>query len=239
VSNLTKPAGYPYALKDPVPHGELNEICEQYSKAPNLDEGSSHTPTGTVDIDGSSGGGFTFTNNAIFDGFLEVLSLTIDAAAAGAVGFTEKVEVYVEKRLEMLGNLGAAARFVLGARSRFNCVPYNVNDADLTINLTEASPILILDKPTAVRTLTLEQATDTQKENGDFWEIYMPIPPTDDADYWQIKREGSANNICVMQGKYDVGATAPGYYPAFCKIYLKAGVWRLAGGAGINWDTDA
>jgi hypothetical protein len=239
VSNFDGPDGYPYAEKAPLPSDDISKIVEEYKKAPNFDDGSSHTPTDVISLSGADGGGFEFADDFKFDGFLETLSLTIDAAVDGAIGFGSKLSLFVQKRLEMLGNLGAPARFVLGTRSRVNCVPYELGNTDISLDLTEASPIIVLAKPTAVRTLTLLQATDTAKENGDIWEIHMPVPPTDDADYWIIKREGSANNICVMQGKYGAGDTAPGYFPAFCKVYLKAGVWRLVGGAGINWDTDA
>lgn len=92
--NLTKPASYPYGLKGPVPHDDLNEICEQYSKAPNFDDGSAHTPANDIELSGSGGGGFSFDTSSPFPffGYLDVSSgLRFTAPTSGQVRFNSTV----------------------------------------------------------------------------------------------------------------------------------------------------
>lgn len=94
MANLTKPAGYPYALKDPVPHDQLNEICEQYSKAPNFDDGSAHAPTDDIELSGAGGGGFSFDTSDPFPffGHLDVSSgLRFTAPTSGQVRINSTV----------------------------------------------------------------------------------------------------------------------------------------------------
>lgn len=134
----------------------------------------------------------------------------------------------------------AGGRMVLSGGSRINIPVTRLTDADHTVSAADG-PVFILAKPTAARTITIQQASDINKSNGDTLEFYMPIPPTADpaSAYYALKREGSANNIGILWGKYFPAAGAGDAYPGFARVQLEAGVWRLAGGAGVNWDTDA
>jgi hypothetical protein len=117
VSNLTQPAGYPYALKDPVPHDDLNDICEQYAKAPNADDGSAHAPTGDLEWSGVGGGGFKFdtTNPFPFYGYLDVSSaLRLTAPVSGAVVFDELVALDVLGPLTLKTGFSAAVTLESG-----------------------------------------------------------------------------------------------------------------------------
>lgn len=72
MSNFTNPHGGPYVLRDPYLHDELNALVEQLLKAPNFDDGSAHAPTGDVELSGSMGGGFEFSDLFPFRGDLLV-----------------------------------------------------------------------------------------------------------------------------------------------------------------------
>jgi hypothetical protein len=132
------------------------------------------------------------------------------------------------------------ARFSMAIGARNNVSHVELADANHTIDAGFDGPEYVLSKPTAVRTITIKQATDTGKYEDDTLTFWMPVPPDDpSAAYYQIRREGSVNNIAILWGKYTPSAGAGEAYPGFCRVYLKSSVWRLLGGAGINFDTDA
>ena len=142
--------------------------------------------------------------------------------------------------IEIRGGIGDPGRLSFGVRGRIKMPPYRILNTSPTINVTETGPCIVLAKPTAVRTITIEQASDTAKEDGDYVTFWLPVPPDDpDAAYWVIKREGSANNIAILNGKYLPAAGAGDARSGFCRIHLESGVWRLSGGAGVNPDVDA
>ena len=242
MANFINPHAGPWGNKDPFTHGELNDIVEQLLKAPNFDDGSAHTPTGDIQLDGSNGKGFDFQNNVKLDGFVGVTSLNVAAldGIAGAVGFAYEVGVFALGRLELNGGTTSKlARLKLATRSRMSCTPKHFTGSG-TLNVGLDGSMVVLGQPSSALTLTIAQASDTYKEDGDFVDIYLPKPGTDPAShYWAIKREGSANNICILWGKYLPTAGSGETYPGYCRIYLRSGVWRLAGGAGVNYDTDA
>lgn len=146
----------------------------------------------------------------------------------------------VHGEIEIRGAVGDPGRLSFGARGRLKMPAFRILNSSPTINITETGPCIVLAKPTAVRTITIQQATDTAKEDGDSVVFWLPVPPDDpDAAYWVIKREGSANNIAILNGKYMPAAGAGEARPGFCRIHLEGGVWRLSGGGGCNFDTDA
>lgn len=146
----------------------------------------------------------------------------------------------VHGEIEIRGGVGDPGRLSFGARSRLKMPPYRILNVNTTINITETGPCIILTKPTAARTITIEQATDAAKEDGDSVTFWLPVPPDDpDSGYWVIKREGSASNIAILNGKNMPTAGAGEARPGFCRVHLEGGVWRFSGGAGCNNDTDA
>lgn len=161
--------------------------------------------------------------------------------ANAGFGISEGAEAFVSDSLTLTGSTTTPARLVYSTRSRLNCEVTRLSDADHTVNASTDGPVIVLAKPTAVRTITIEQASDTVKANGDTLEFWLPIPPTADpaTAHWVLKREGSANNIAILWGKYYPAVVAGECYPGFARVHLEGGVWRLSGGAGVNWDTDA
>ena len=157
-----------------------------------------------------------------------------------AVHMPNGSEASIHGKFEIRGGVGTPGRLSFGVRGRVKMPPFRIANSSPTINITETGPFIVLDKPTAIRTITIEQATDAAKEVGAYVKFWMPVPPDDpDAAYWIIKREGSANNIVILNGKYMPAAGAGEARPGFCRIHLEGGVWRLSGGSGCNWDTDA
>lgn len=143
-------------------------------------------------------------------------------------------------KVEIRGNVDAPGRLSFGSRGRIKAPVYRIGNTNQTINITETGPVIVLAKPTTIRTVTILQASDTAKEDGDSVTFYMPVPPDNpDTAYWIIKREGSVNNIAILWGKYMPTAGAAEAFPGFCRIHCEGGVWRLTGGAGCNFDTDA
>jgi hypothetical protein len=163
-------------------------------------------------------------------GILQVLAGSAFGIAPGAYGF-------IEDRFEFSGSPSVPARLVLGSRSRFNVPPRRLSNANHTVNCSTDGPVVILDLPTATRTITIDQASDTVKEDGDIIDFYIPRPPTSVAGTWVLKREGSANTIATYGGTVDGGST---FWPGYVRIHLEGGVWRFSGGSmGVTPGTDA
>ena len=104
--------------------------------------------------------------------------------------------------------------------------PQRLTNADHTISVHDGTTV-ILATPTAVRTITVEQATDPplNGERIDF-ELYAPGGV---GNYYEIKREGSANYIVRLDGYDGSGTIMEGR----CSIQFEGGVWRLLGGIGL------
>jgi hypothetical protein len=140
--------GYPFANKDPFPHGSANEASERIVKSPNFDEGSAHAPTGDIELSGTNGKGFVFSDLFQISGqTLLVTQLLLGATSTAVIGLAAKIETYISGRLELLGSVGVPARFRLGVRSRKNEHVSRISNSSTTINATEKGPIVILAKP--------------------------------------------------------------------------------------------
>ena len=138
--NLTKPASYPYGLKAPVPHDELNEICEQYSKAPNADDGSAHAPTADIEWSGAGTGGFSFdtTDPFPFYGYLDVRSgLRFTAPVSGQVRFNDTVAIDIFST-NMTLQSGALLTLASGAQISVSSGATVTHASGSTTNLTGA-----------------------------------------------------------------------------------------------------
>lgn len=179
--------------------------------------------------------GATFTGLVTIQGDLYIDASTLLVQSGAGFGIAEGATATCADSFTLQGSATTPARLVYGNRSRLNIPVTRLSDADHTVNADTDGPVIILAKPTAVRTITIEQATDTLKENGDTLEFYIPVPPDNAADYWVFKREGSANNIALFTGDYGAGTWWPGYV----RIHLEGGVWRLSTVVGGNFDTDA
>lgn len=242
MANHTPLTGYPYGAKAPFPHGSANEASERIVKSHNADEGSSHVPTGDSGWSGAGGFGWTFADSFPFTGSLLIpdsTSLGFGTDGAATISIGQGVQTFFVDLVSLSGSPTVQSRFKLGAYSRTAAHITRINSS-ATVNAMTQGPVIILGKPTGAQTLTLAQASDTNLATDDYFEIYMPKPGTDPAsDYWIIKREGSGNNIAIMWGKYLPSAGSGDTYPAFCRVHVEGGVWRLTGGAGINYDTDA
>lgn len=243
MANHTNLPNYPYPAKAPFPHGDANDASEKIVKSPNFDEGSAHAPSADIELSGSLGGGFSFADSFPFRGGLlipegETLAFG-SAGAGGSITTSELVSLWVSGTITLTNGATKQAKLHLAAYSRVAMHKTRI-PGTATVNAMTQGPIVILGKPTGAQTLTLAQASDTNLDDDDYFEIYMPKPGNDPAsDYWIIKREGSANNIAIMWGKYLPSAGAGDAYPAYCRVHVEGGVWRLTGGAGINYDTDA
>jgi len=242
MGNFVPLPGYPYANKAPFPHGDANTVSEDLVKAHNADEGSSHVPTGDSGWSGAAGFGWTFADSFPFTGSLLIpdsTSLGFGTDGAATISIGQGVQTFFVDLVSLSGSPTVQSRLKLGTYSRTAAHKTRINSS-ATVNAMTQGPVIILGKPTGAQTLTLAQASDTNLADDDYFEIYMPKPGTDPAsDYWIIKREGSANNIAIMWGKYLPSAGSGDTYPAFCRVHVEGGVWRLTGGAGINYDTDA
>lgn len=127
---------------------------------------------------------------------------------------------------------GATAQFINGAKfynwgKESYPDPQRLTDADQTISANDGQ-IVILATPTAARTITMEQATDPPIE-GQYIQFYLSQPGTV-GNYYEIKREGSANYIVRIDG-YDGGGNA---MQGMVRIHVESGVWRLSGGIGLH-----
>jgi hypothetical protein len=87
-------------------------------------------------------------------------TLTYPTVPADGVG-----QVY--GRLEVNGTPGAPGRFSIEGRGRIKSKVHRIGNTSITIDITETGPLIILAKPDAVRTITIAQASDTSKEDGD------------------------------------------------------------------------
>lgn len=105
--------------------------------------------------------------------------------------------------------------------------PQRLANASHTISVHDGTRV-ILETPTAARTITVEQATDAplNGERIDF-ELYQPGGV---GTYYEIKREGSGNYIARLDG-YDGGGNI---MQGRCTIQFESGVWRLMGGIGLS-----
>lgn len=136
--------------------------------------------------------------------------------------------------------MGPGSRLYAGVQSRKASHRTRLTAADHTVTCGTHGPDIILAQPTGAHTITISQASDTGLATDDELTFWLPKPGADPAaNYYAIKREGSLNNICILWGKYFPAAGAGDTYPAFCKVHVEGGVWRLSGGAGVNYDTDA
>jgi hypothetical protein len=124
-----------------------------------------------------------------------------------------------------------AGRISLASNGRLAWATQRVANADATLNCGDGFRV-VLAKPTAVRTLTIEQASDTDLQNGDWMRFYMWDPPTV-GSYYEIIREGSGNHIARL-----LGTIAGAQEPCFVDIHVEGGVWRGSGGVGITTGTD-
>jgi hypothetical protein len=174
-------------------------------------------------------------NMTILSGGSMSLAVGAALALAGDTLITGPVEVDAAAI-----TMGPGSRFLAGLQSRKASHRTRLTAADHTVTCGTHGPDIILAQPTGAHTITISQASDTGLANDDELTFWLPKPGADPAsNYYRIKREGSANYICVLWGKYFPAAGAGDTYPAFCKVHVEGGVWRLSGGAGVNYDTDA
>ena len=156
-------------------------------------------------------------------------------ALAGDTTITGPVEVDAAAL-----TMGPGSRLYTGVQSRKASHRTRLTAADHTVTCGTDGPNIILAQPTGAHTITISQGSDPDLATDDELTFWLPKPGADPAaNYYRIKREGSANNICILWGKYLPAAGAGDTYPAFCKVHVEGGVWRLSGGAGVNYDTDA
>lgn len=123
MGNFVPLPGYPYANKDPLPHGDVNTLSEALVKAHNADEGSDHAPTATSTWSGSMGFGWSFADAFPLDGEVDVSAgLVLDAAVSGSVVFGKLVAVDVRGPLTFKQSPGGApgsAQWESGASATF------------------------------------------------------------------------------------------------------------------------
>ncbi len=124
MANHTNPHGGPYASGDPFLYTELNALIDALIKSPNFDEGSSHAPTGDIELSGSMGGGFVFADGFPFSGELDVEDdVTIVASSASLWTFSADVTVQTLGPLDIFGaatvKSGGSLVTVAGGTSTF------------------------------------------------------------------------------------------------------------------------
>lgn len=156
---------------------------------------------------------------------------------AAGFGISEGATAFCADAFTLSGSPTTPARLTYSTRSRLNIEVTRLSNADHTVNASTDGPVILLGLPTATRTITIEQASDTVKQNGDTLEFYIPAPPLSGAGTWVFKRESSLNDICTYTGTVDAGAT---FWPGFVRIHLEGGNWRYSGGSmGVTPGADA
>lgn len=123
MGNFVPSPGYPFANKDPYPHGATNAVSESIVKSHNADEGSNHAPTGTSAWSGAAGFGWSFADEFPFDGEVDVsASLTLTAPVSGSVIFGELVAIDVNGPMtfkQAPGGAPGSAQWENGASATF------------------------------------------------------------------------------------------------------------------------
>ena len=112
--------------------------------------------------------------------------------------------------------------------------PQRFGDADNTINVSSGHEVILSTAPTTARVLTLVAPI----RDGLWLDFNLhDTGATPASDYYEIKRSGSVNYICRLTGWTTDEAVDLG--TGRVRIIADGGVWRLAGGVGIEKGADA